>query len=148
MKNIVVAVDGSDVSQGALDHAVALARQNNAALTGVFVIDGGWPDYIGNDWQSSKGARQGFLDYIREEQEQQAKAARGQFERATNGLPATQFELLAGDPTEVVVKLASEPSDDFLILNQRVFQVSGRPSLKSLGKLLAGVARRPYLMFP
>jgi len=68
----VVAVDGSAASQGALNHAVHLARQSQAALTGVFVIDAGWPDYIGNDWQSSKGARQGFLDYIREEQEQQA----------------------------------------------------------------------------
>lgn len=146
--NITVAVDGSETSQGALDHAVALARQSQAVLTGVFVIDAGWPDYIGNDWQSSKGARQGFLDYIREEQEQQAEAARGQFERAAAGLASTQFALLAGDPTEVVVKLASEPSDDLLVLNQRVFQVSGRPSLKSLGRRLAGAARRPCLILP
>jgi len=145
---IVVTIDGSEASQVALDHAVSLARQNHAALTGVFVIDSGWPDYIGNDWQSSKGARQGFLDYIREEQEQQAKAAQDQFERATSGLGSASFSLLAGDPTDVVVQLASEPSNDLLVVNQRVFQVSGRPKLKALGKRVADAARRPCLIFP
>jgi nucleotide-binding universal stress UspA family protein len=141
-------VDGSAASQEALNHAVHLARQSQVALTGVFVIDAGWPDYIGNDWQSSKGARQGFLDYIQEEQEQQAKAARVQFERAAAGLPAAVFSVLAGDPAEVVIRLAHEPSNDLFVLNQRVFQVSGRPSLKTLGRRLADSARRPYLLFP
>lgn len=144
----MVAVDGSAASQEALNHAVHLARQSQAALTGVFVIDAGWPDYIGNDWQSSKGARQGFLDYIQEEQEQQVEAARDQFERAALGLPAASFSVLAGDPVEVVIRLAREPSDDLFVLNQRVFQVSGRPSLKSLGRRLAKKAQRPYLLFP
>jgi len=147
-RNIVVAVDGSAASQEALNHAVHIARQSQAVLTGVFVIDAGWPDYIGNDWQSSKGARQGFLDHVREEQEQQAETARGQFENAASGLPSASFSLLSGDPAEEVIRLASEPSDDLLVLNQRVFQVSGRPSLKTLGRRLADKARRPYLLFP
>lgn len=146
--HIVVAVDGSEASKEALDQAVALARQSHAALTGVFVIDAGWPDYIGNDWQSSKGARQGFLDYVRQEQEQQAEAARGQFESAASDLPSATFSLLAGDPVEVLTQLASEPSGDLLVLNKRVFQVSGRPSLKTLGRRIAERARRPYLLFP
>lgn len=147
-RSIVVAVDGSEASQKALNHAVNLARQSHLALTGIFIIDAGWPDYIGNDWQSSKGARQGFLNYIREEQEQQAEAARGQFESAASGLPVANFSLLAGDPIEELIKLASEPSDDLLVLNQRVFQVSGRPSLKTLGRRLAARAQRPCLLFP
>jgi len=147
-RNIVVAVDGSVASQEALNHTVELARQSNAALTGIFVIDSQWPDYIGNDWQSAKGARQPFLDYIRAEQEQQAEAARGQFETAAEGLQAARFELLAGDPTDVLIELASKDSTDLLVLSQRVFQVSGRPSLKSLSKRLANKARRPLLVFP
>jgi len=147
-RNIVVAVDGSAASQEALNHTVELARQSNAALTGIFVIDSQWPDYIGNDWQSAKGARQPFLDYIRAEQEQQAEAARGQFESAVEGLETARFELLAGDPTDVLIELANDDRTDLLVLSQRVFQVSGRPSLKALSKHLAKKAQRPFMLFP
>ncbi len=145
-RQIVVAVDGSAATAEALEHAAHLARRSGAALTGVFVLDGNWADFIGNDWQSSKGARQGFLDYIRQEQEEQAEAARGQFEAAVAGLESTQFSLLAGDPTEELVKLASQPSTDLLVVSRQVFQVSGRPSLKSLAKTLAQKATRPLLL--
>lgn len=148
MEHIVVAVDGSAASQEALNQAVELARQSRSALTGVFVMDGGWPDYIGNDWQSSKGARQGFLDYIRQEQEQQAEAAQQQFESAAHDVPAATFSVQAGDPAEVMLQIASEPTTDLLVLSRRVFQVSGRPSLKRLGERLAKKATRPLLMLP
>ena len=89
--NIVVAVDGSEASQEAVDHAVNMARHGKAALTGIFILDAQWPDFIGNDWQSSKGARQGFLDHIRIEQEAQADAARAQFESAPTVWSARHF---------------------------------------------------------
>ncbi len=148
MEHIVVAVDGSSASQEALNQAINLARQSHAALTGVFIIDGGWPDYIGNDWQSAKGARQGFLDYIQAEQEQQAQTAREQFENAVNGMPDVKFSLEAGDPTEIIVKMACQPSTDLLVLSRRVFQVSGRPSLKLLGEKLAKTATQPFMLMP
>ncbi|MBI3571737.1 MAG: universal stress protein [Gammaproteobacteria bacterium] len=148
MAHIVVAVDGSAASQEALNQAANIARQSHADLTGIFVMDGGWPDYIGNDWQSSKGSRQGFLDYIKEEQEQQAEAARQQFEGIVNGMPAATFSVEAGDPAEVILHLANEPSTDLLVLSRRVFQVSGRPSLKTLGERLAKKATRPFLLYP
>jgi len=146
--NIVVAVDGSEASQGALDHAVNLARHSNTALTGIFVIDSQWADFIDNDWQSAKGARQGFLDYIREEQEQQAAAARAQFEQATEGMEQVFFSVHAGDPTEVLVEHASSANTGILVAGRRVFQVSGRPSLKALAATLAKKASRPILLFP
>ena len=146
--NIVVAVDGSEASQGALEHAVNLARQSNTALTGIFVIDSQWADFIDNDWQSAKGARQGFLDYIREEQEQQAAAARAQFVRATEGMGQVSFSVHAGDPTEVLVEQASSANTGILVAGRRVFQVSGRPSLKSLATTLEKKASRPLLLFP
>ena len=146
--NIVIAVDGSEASQDALDHAVNLARQSNAALTGIFIIDSQWADFIDNDWQSAKGARQGFLDYIREEQEQQAAAARAQFVQATQGMEQASFAVHAGDPTEVLVEHASSANTGILVTGRRVFQVSGRPSLKSLAATLAKKASRPILLFP
>jgi nucleotide-binding universal stress UspA family protein len=146
--HIVVAIDGSVASQEALNQAAQLARQSHADLTGVFVIDSQWPDFIGNDWQSSKGARQGFLDYIQDEQEQQAEAARKQFEATVNGMPAAIFSVEAGDPAEVILHLANKPSTDLLVLSRRVFQVSGRPSLKTLGERLAKKATKPFLLYP
>ena len=148
MTHIVVAIDGSAASQEALNQAANIARQSHADLTGVFVIDSQWPDFIGNDWQSSKGARQGFLDYIQDEQEQQAEAARRQFEAGVNGMPAAVFSVEAGDPAEVILQLANKPSTDLLVLSRRVFQVSGRPSLKTLGERLAKKATKPFLLYP
>jgi nucleotide-binding universal stress UspA family protein len=148
IKNIVVAIDGSDASQEALSHAVDLARQNRTCLTGLFIIDTQWADFIGNDWQSSKGARQGFLDYIRKEQEEQAEAAHMQFEKATQGMAQTSFSVHAGDPTEVLLAQASSEDTGVLVAGRRVFQVSGRPSLKSLASTLEKKASRPLLLFP
>lgn len=148
INNIVVAVDGSEASQEALNYAVELARQSKAALTGFFVIDGGWPDYIGNDWQSAKGARQGFLDYIRKEQEEQAEAARQQFEAAAGGINERRFSILAGDPAEMLIAKANAADTGMLVVGQRIFQVSGRPSLRSLGKRLVAKATRPLTLFP
>jgi nucleotide-binding universal stress UspA family protein len=147
-RHIVVAVDGSAATAEALQHAVHLARQSGSALTGVFILDGNWPDFIGNDWQSSKGARQGFLDHIRREQEEQAAAARSQFEAGAAGLEKTVFSLLGGDPTEELLRLANAPTTDLMIVSRCVFQVSGRPSLKSLAKTLAQKAGRPLLLLP
>lgn len=146
--NIVVAIDGSDASQEALRHAVELARQSKACLTGLFVVDTQWADFIGSDWQSAKGARQGFLDYIREEQEQQAETARAQFALATQGMEQVSFTVLAGDPTEILVAHATSANADILIAGRRVFQVSGRPSLRTLASILEQRASRPLLLFP
>jgi len=145
---IVVAVDGSEVSEPAVKQAVELARQRQLALAGFFILDGGWPDYIGNDWQSTKSSRQGFLDYIREEQEAQAEAARMQFERAVNGLPNAIFKVLGGDPIKLLTQLACAPDTELFITSKRVFQVSGRPSLKSLAKTLAQKSTQPILLLP
>ena len=144
--SIVIAVDGAEVSKDALDHAVYLARHEAASLLGIFVVDAKWADFIGNDWQSAKGARQGFLDYIRKEQQEQAELARLQFSLATQGLDRAEFSVHAGDPAEVLV--AQSGSTDVLIASRCVFQVSGRPSLKSLATTLARKASCPLMLFP
>lgn len=146
--NIVVAVDGSEASQAALNHAVDLARQSQSALTGLFVLDSGWPDYIGNDWQSSRNSRQGFLDYIYAEQQQQADAAAKQFAGATQATADCKFLVLAGDPVDVLLDQVQNENTDLLILGQRTFQVSGRPSLKTLARKVATNSRIPVMLFP
>jgi nucleotide-binding universal stress UspA family protein len=145
---IVAVVDGAAVSQPVVDKAQSLAGRFDCELAGIFVMDDGWPDFIGNDWQSSKGARQGFLDHVHREQVEQAEKARAQFTAAAMGLPRSNFEVLGGDPVSTIAALANDPATDLLIVSRRVFQVSGRPSLKSLAGTLAAKATQPLLLLP
>ncbi len=147
-RRILVAVDGSEASAAALLLAVQLARQGPATLTGLFVIDTGWADFIGNDWQSSSNARRGFLTHIRAEQEEQAETARRQFESATAGLAAARFEVATGDPVRVLLACLADPDTGLLIFGQRTFQVSGRPSLGSAARTLAHKGQGPLLLLP
>jgi nucleotide-binding universal stress UspA family protein len=133
---IAVAVDGSPASQGALEQALRLAHQLERPLAGVFVLDTGWADYIGNDWQSAAGARQGFLDYVRVHLEAQAEEARRQFAAATTELADASFSILAGDPLEALCAMMAKGQVDMLVAGRRVFQVCGRPSVKRLAKEL------------
>lgn len=147
-KHIFIAVDGAEATQEALDHAVVLARRSRAALTGLFVIDNQWADFIGSDWQSSGNARQGFLDYMRDEQERQSRRAREQFESATCDLPGVSFAVLVGDPADALMERMTGADGKLLVLSRRIFQASGRPSLKRLGKRLAEKCAGPVLLFP
>ena len=144
---IVVAVDGSAASVAALDHAVGLARRERKALAGVFVIDSEWADFIGNDWQSSRNARQGFLDYMLEQQQAQAGAAERQFAQATQGLEDSRFSVLVGDPPQALVGLMQGDAE-MLVLGRTAFQVCGRPSMKTLARTLTRKVRKPVIVCP
>jgi nucleotide-binding universal stress UspA family protein len=148
LRHLVVAVDGSPACGESLAHAVELARRCDAALTGLFVLDNQWADFIGNDWQSSAGARQGFLDQMRREQEGQAERARVQFLSAAEGLAQAGFRERVGDPLAVLREVADAQDTDLLILSRRVFAVAGRPSLKGLAASLARLAGRPLMLLP
>jgi nucleotide-binding universal stress UspA family protein len=145
---IQVAVDGCEASHAALEHGVWLARQGPSTLTGFYILDSGWADYIGNDWQSSRNARQGFLDHIAREQHAQAEAARVQFETATRVLADARFAVLTGDPIRVLIARLNDPETDLLAFGRRTFQVSGRPSLKTAARSLVRYGRRPLILFP
>ena len=147
-RRILVAVDGSPASAQALEQGVWLARQGDASLTGLFVLDSGWADFIGNDWQSSRGARQGFLDHVGREQQEHVQAARLQFELAAASLPAADLLVLAGDPVTVLLDHLNRPETDLLIFGRRTFQVCGRPSLKTAATTLAKRGRGPLLLLP
>jgi nucleotide-binding universal stress UspA family protein len=145
---ILVAVDGTSASAPALDLAVRMARSEDSFLTGLFVLDSGWPDFIGNDWQSSRGARQGFLDHVEREQQAQAEAAREQFERAAAEVPDARFLVLAGDPSQVLLERMNSPDTDLLVFGRRTFQASGRPSLKRAAVTLAKRGTSALLLLP
>jgi nucleotide-binding universal stress UspA family protein len=143
---IAVAVDGSPASESALGYALGVARERRQPLRGVFILDTGWADFIGNDWQSAAGARQGFLDYVRRELEAQAEAARLQFSAATAGIAGASFEVVPGDPLDALVELMAEGSTEMLVAGQNVFQVCGRPSVKLLAKELPRRISQPVVI--
>jgi nucleotide-binding universal stress UspA family protein len=145
-RTIAVAVDGSEASRGALILALRLAREQDRPLAGVFVLDSGWADYIGNDWQSARNSRQGFLDYVRDHLEAQAEEARRQFEAATDGLADATFSVIAGDPLEALCTLMAEDEATLLVAGREVFQVCGRPSVKRLAKELPRRIKQPVMI--
>jgi nucleotide-binding universal stress UspA family protein len=143
---IAVAVDGSEASLGALDYALGLARTEGRPVAGVFVLDTGWADYIGNDWQSAAGARQGFLDYVRGHLEAQAEAAREQFAQASAGVANANFSVIPGDPLDALTEMMAAGDADILVAGSKVFQVCGRPSLKTLKRDLPKRVRQPVVI--
>ena len=143
MPTIAIAVDGTKASTAALAFAVDMARTRRAQLNGIFVLDTGWADFIGNDWQSSRNARQGFLDYVRHELEQQMELARQQFEAATADWPNSSFRMLPGDPAEALANLMQGGETDAMVLGSAVYQTCGRPSVKGLANFLKKNVRQP-----
>ena len=143
MTTIAIAIDGTKASAAALDFAVDKAKCERARLNGIFVIDTGWADFIGNDWQSSRNARQGFLDYVRGELEKQSELARQQFADATAGLANCCFTTLPGDPAEALTTLMRRGEADAMVLGPTVYQSCGRPSVKKLAKQLQQNVRQP-----
>jgi hypothetical protein len=141
---IIVAVDGADISNAPIQYGIHLARQTQARLTGLFIMDGKWADFIGNDWQSSRNARQGFLDYMYREQLAQANLAKLQFENLTTSIENCVFKIETGDPTEILCGLKT----GILILSRQVFQVCGRPSSKKIAQNLVKNSSQPLFLFP
>ncbi|MCX7176145.1 MAG: universal stress protein [Proteobacteria bacterium] len=146
MTTIAVAIDGTEASAAALVFAVDKARLEEARLHGVFVLDTGWADFIGNDWQSSRNARQGFLDYVRGELEKQSERARRQFVGATADWPNSSFTTLPGDPAEALAGLMGRGEADAMVLGEAVYRTCGRPSVKNLAKQLKKVVRQPLFV--
>jgi hypothetical protein len=48
----------------------------------------------------------------------------------------------------MLITQANAADTGMLVVGQRVFQVSGRPSLRLLGKRLVAKATRPITLFP
>lgn len=143
MTKIALAIDGTQASAAALAFAVDKAKTEQAQLNGIFVLDTGWVDYIGNDWQSSRNARQGFLDYVRADLERQMELARQQFEAATTDLPNASFTMLPGEPARALADLMQRGEADAMVLGEQVYQSCGRPSVTRLAKVLKKKVQQP-----
>jgi len=146
---VVVAVDGSPASEAALRQAKAKARNEGWSLTGIFALDTGWADHIGNARTQVDDARKGFLDYAGSELELQIEAARAQFAAATEDFTGdTAFEVVPGDPIDTLCEImaCSNRSFSMLVAGREVFQICGRPSVKRLAHELQQCVRQPLVI--
>jgi nucleotide-binding universal stress UspA family protein len=105
--NILVVLDGNT---GTLDEAARLARERGASLTGLFVREAGWNDYLGHDWLSGSNARSGFLDYVADQERALETAVTESFPPRTAGLSAT-LKIAAGRVAEEIVREARQGYD-------------------------------------
>jgi nucleotide-binding universal stress UspA family protein len=131
---IAVSVDGSPASTAALEYAAALARAQHRPLAGIFVLDTGWVDYIGADWVSARGARRGFLEYVRGQLESHAEAARSRSYQVVSDLDAARFSVVPGDRLDRLCAMMARGEAEVLVAGLDVFQVLGRPNVKRLMK--------------
>jgi nucleotide-binding universal stress UspA family protein len=120
-REILVAIDGSAASDRALDHAIALAREEHARLTIVVVI----PPVKGGS-----AAEAGALLALRQTWEEVLETGR---ERVPDDVGVTTL-LLEGPPAQEIARLAATAEHDVIVMGTH-----GRSRLA--GALLGSVSR-------
>ena len=101
---ILLALDSCEKT---MEEAVKTAREKNAFLTGIFVLDATWNEYIGHDWLSGSNARAGFLDYVKNEEQLEAERAVQAFETCAAGVPHEAKVVPGRVPEEICRELAA-----------------------------------------
>lgn len=108
-----------DDSARAMDEAVRLASERGAGLTALFVLDAGWSVYIGSDFLLGSHARGDFLDYTRDDELAQERAAVAVFEERAraSGVPFEVKSAASGRVTEAILKELQEGGYDALVMS-------------------------------
>jgi len=83
MQRILLILDGST---RAIDEALRLAGERGAQLSALFVQDGGWRGFTGNDWLSGSNSYAGFLEYVEGLEDDEARRAVETFARRAQAL--------------------------------------------------------------
>lgn len=108
-EKILLVLDGSPASSGAITLAVTLAKDYRARLTALYVIDGGWKNILGDEWISSEGARRGFFRYMEGEQVHQASRSLEEAVKRGRSCGLEVHTLVrTGPPLRVVVSTGRE----------------------------------------
>ncbi|CAO0820355.1 hypothetical protein DFAR_1540006 [Desulfarculales bacterium] len=87
-----------DGSAGAMDESLRLTVERNAELCALFVQDGGWREFTGNDWLSTSKSYTGFLEYVDSLENNEARCTVEHFLRraSAHGLKP-RVKLVRGD---------------------------------------------------
>ncbi len=145
MKRILVATDGSETADRAVDYAANLAKQNAASLLIVNVIGGyGLPESLFSQFTN---AQQAWLQELLESiSAQMLTKAR---DRARDlGVASIELESRLGDVAQTIADIAEEKNADLVVVGKRG---NGRVVgllLGSVSQKLASLCLRPVTVVP
>lgn len=99
-----------------VDQAIRLAREWEATLNGLFVIDETWDVFTGHDWLSGCKARIGFLEYMQSLETSKAEATAKLYQEQMAGIPG-ELLVASGDVVEEIRREAANGYDLLIMSN-------------------------------
>lgn len=96
--------------------ALRLARERQAELTVLFVLDNTWNVFVGHDWLSGSDSRADFLEWMRDEEGKASNETMAAF-RALAGDAPFIARTAVGDVHEEVLKEARAGYDLLILSN-------------------------------
>jgi nucleotide-binding universal stress UspA family protein len=136
MKEIVVAVDGSEGAHVALDAAVELAKGFGATLTTVYVRHP-QPSFVGSPY-----AQRGLSSELRKARVALSEA-KAVADEAGVGLDSEEVE---GDPADAILELARLRNADLIVVGSRGLGTVAGAVLGSVSSKVVHHADRPVLV--
>ena len=145
MKRILVATDGSDGANRAVDYAAHLAKDSGAELSIVHVIgEYGMPGDLFGRLIDSRQA------WLKEQLETaSAEILNSARDRARGvGVSVIRLESRTGDIAETILEVGQEQDVDIVIIGKRGLGRVARLLLGSVSQKIANLALRPVIIVP
>jgi len=136
-KHMLLATDGSNAAKNAEDYAFNLNATCGMKLTILHVLDDKLCHYGKVDTLAPLEARESFISYVIEEQEEASKEIVTALEDKAKAMNATfELKIQAGEPVEIVTSFANKGSFDVLIIGgKRSKRTRGFKALSFADKL-------------
>jgi nucleotide-binding universal stress UspA family protein len=145
MKRILVATDGSDGADRAVDYAAQMAKNEGADLLIVNVIGGyGLPHRL---FQALTRAQQAWLEELL--QSMSAELLTKARDRARSlGAATIQLESRTGDVAQTIIEIAQEKGTDAIVVGKRGAGLVAKLLLGSVSQKLVSLSPLPVTVVP
>jgi nucleotide-binding universal stress UspA family protein len=142
-RNILVAVDGSDTSRLALDHAIALAKSESARLLAIFVVE-----YPSSVYSSAFFDIEPFYAAMMEEARTVLDGAKRQIEAggAVGDTKVVDAGALGGSIAEQIQAAAADTHSDLVVLGTHGRRGFQRLMLGSVAEAYVRLSTCPVLL--
>lgn len=137
MKHLLIATDGSDSAQEAVDVGLELAKEQDAAVTFVHVTD---PDEV-------RGGRGGTVPLTQKEPVDLSETALAAAAEAAEAAGVSYgLEHYSGETVQTIVALADTKNADMIVLGSRGHNALASALLGSVSKGVLRSSTRPVLV--